>query len=60
TARFRLAPGAGASVRLRLNAAGRSLLRRHHGRVTATLTVATADRGGVSTLTTTAHLRSGR
>jgi protocatechuate 3,4-dioxygenase beta subunit len=60
TARFRLAAGAAAAVRLRLTAAGRSLLRAQRGRITATLTVATADRGGIATQTATAHLRSRR
>jgi hypothetical protein len=54
TTRFRLPAGRHGSVRVRLNATGRSFLRRHAGRATATLTVASAS----GTRSTTARLRS--
>jgi hypothetical protein len=54
TTRFRLAAGRHGSFRLRLNAAGRVLLRGHGGRLRATLTVVSAS----GTHTTAARLRS--
>ena len=45
-------------VRLRLTPAGRSLLHRHHGRMTAHLTIAAPN--GSTTQTLVAHLRSTR
>ena len=59
TATYRLAAAHTKTVGLRLSAAGRTLLRRHHGTLTATLTLTTGDEHNTgSTRTVTTRLRS--
>jgi hypothetical protein len=55
-AKFSIAPGKTAIVKVKLNATGRALLKAHHGKLTATLTVKNSLPSPASTTRKTVHV----
>ncbi len=56
TAHFTIAPGKTTTITVKLNAAGRALLKAHHGHLNATLTISESSSGSTSTKHETIHL----
>lgn len=55
-ARFAIAAGKTATVKVKLNAAGRALLKAHHGKLTTTLTITKSLPNPASTVRKTVHI----